>query len=731
MNTIEKFIAKTAIATDNIPCSKSSELIREERASLLLLDLFLGKHQGRYMNYASYCYNCNTAVKNGTTFTRFIIDTQQKDVIQPLYSGKDKGSIKVESHSLFSLLQKEAVYKGLDATEYFFGITVGQAFAPFQLNGRHFTMKPFTKDCYLRAICENSMYEVNLQNALCKWWDHRFPINILEGSVSGIEEHPAGNLLQIFDFADACGTVKIKAVKIYLNSGKGTLTKAYLPLTRWYWEGMNHNFIATVGLPGKQILMHLPQIAKAKTVVLCQTMEDAVALQRDTPTDEIAFTAFISGDINCTNIDFAPLLGKNIKILISNSDSISLAEAYKDAEWLYHCLRNEESFSEISFIQREVVFPLYSNVFDLEDLVAAHRSQKPVVIEESVQEFSETEFLERLENAQAEIVRKAEQNKDFPFWKKSRSEATSLTTQNKGKISDKMILRPLVVRGTTILIESTPGRGKSCFATALCARIAGSNAPFLEERCFIRCPTPDDRGNKVAYLVFDADGDSAITEHRNDFAQNIGENDINFIQLNMAGKSIDYSKEANYNDFVELISDIRDNHGVSGQPVDVLVIDTLLAFTHNKSNASFEIFTRLNQEFPDMSLIVIHHLNLNNNTYGGTLATMGPRGIIKLFRTNEQIENLDGRNPTLADPFTIKLDKFNGNKIPEDGECFDVVLDDDNHFAVVNPVRSQKEMQELLLSQYKKYYKLTQDEIGKLFDVSGRTIRNWLDEKGD
>ena len=731
MNTIEKFIAKTAIATDNIPCSKSSELIREERASLLLLDLFLGKHQGRYMNYASNGYNCNTAVKNGKTFTRFIIDTQQKDVIQPLYSGKDKGSIKVESHSLFSLLQKEAVYKGLDATEYFFGITVGQAFAPFKLNGRHFTLKPFTKDCYLRAICENSMYEVNLQNTLGKWWNHRFPINILEGSVSGIEEHPAGNLLQIFDFADACGTVKMKAVKIYLNSGKGTLTKAYLPLTRWYWEGMNHNFIATVGLPGKQILMHLPQIAKAQTVVLCQTMEDAVALQRDTPTDEIAFTAFIPGEINCTNIDFVPLRDKNIKILISNSDGVSLAEAYKDAEWLYHCLRNEESFSEISFIQREVVFPLYSNVFDLEDLVAAHRSQKPVVIEESVQEFSETEFLERLEAAQAEITRKAEQSRDFPFWKKSRSEATSLTTQNRGKISDKMILRPIVLRGTTILIESTPGMGKSCFATALCARIAGSNAPFLEERCFIRCSTPDDRGNKVAYLVFDADGDSAITEHRNDFAQNIGKNDINFIQLNMAGKSIDYSKEANYNDFVELISDIRDNHGVSGQPVDVLVIDTLLAFTHNKSNASFEVFTKLNREFPDMALVVIHHLNLNNNTYGGTLATMGPRGIIKLFRTNEQIENLDGRNPTLADPFTIKLDKFNGNKIPEDGECFDVVLDDDNHFAVVNPVRSQKEMQGLLLSQYEERYKLTQEEIGKLFDVSGRTIRNWLSEEGD
>jgi DNA-binding XRE family transcriptional regulator len=40
-------------------------------------------------------------------------------------------------------------------------------------------------------------------------------------------------------------------------------------------------------------------------------------------------------------------------------------------------------------------------------------------------------------------------------------------------------------------------------------------------------------------------------------------------------------------------------------------------------------------------------------------------------------------------------------------------------------------MQGLLLSEYKKRYELTQDEIGKLFDVSGRTIRNWLDEKGE
>jgi hypothetical protein len=110
---------------------------------------------------------------------------------------------------------------------------------------------------------------------------------------------------------------------------------------------------------------------------------------------------------------------------------------------------------------------------------------------------------------------------------------------------------------------------------------------------------------------------------------------------------------------------------------------------------------------------------------------MGPRAIIKLFRTDKQIKVLEGRKPTLRDPFTIEVDKFNGNKIAEDGESFEVVLDENNNFVVVNSIRSQKEMRKLLLSGYEKYYKLTQDEIGKLFDVSSRTIRNWLDEKGE
>ena len=84
----------------------------------------------------------------------------------------------------------------------------------------------------------------------------------------------------------------------------------------------------------------------------------------------------------------------------------------------------------------------------------------------------------------------------------------------------------------------------------------------------------------------------------------------------------------------------------------------------------------------------------------------------------------------MTDPFTIEIDKFNTNKIAEDGESFEVVLNENNHFIVEKPVRSQKEMRKLLL-QYETKFDLTQEEIEKLFGVSSRTIRNWLEEKGE
>ena len=729
MKDLNKVIYKTDVIADNAPIIRCDERIREEKASLLLLDLFLSGNQGKYMNFACSGYSCDPFKKEGKTFNRFEIDLKERDFIKCLCSQKRISSTDDTNFSLYSLLQEESVYHGLDATEHFFGVNSGQAFAPFRLSGRHFSLKPFVADPFPAPVREDLPYEVAVQSSLWKWYSRKFPNNMNESGVTGLEVHPSGQILQIFDFKSPCGSVMMKVVKIFRYSGN-KLVKCYLPLTRWYWKSMNHNFIATVGLPEKQILMNLPQIAKAGTVVICQTLEDAVALQNGFPDDsDIAFTSFICDAPLYDQVDFSPLKDKQVKILISNSDAVSLADAYSDASVLYNYLQDDvQGLAGISFIQRQTVFPSYSTVASVADLLAAHRKQKPYVIEESVREVSETEFPMMLDKALAEISRKHEQSQDLPFWKTMGENVASSTPREKERPTDKMILRPYVVGGTSTLIVSAPGMGKSCFATALGARIAGSDVPFIEDRCWTRCTPTGRNGNKVAYLVFDSDGTAGIDEHRRDFASNIGENDANFIQRNMAGEEIDYSSPSHYNDFVAVLNDIRDNEGHRGQPIDVLFIDTLLAFSHNKTNNAFSLLIKLNKDFPDMAIVVIHHLNLSDKTYGGVLTTMGPRVIISLHRTAEQEKTLKGK-PTLNDPFTIKIEKFNCNKIPEDGESFEVKLDDQNHFVVVNPVRSQNEMRQLLSKQYAAKYDLSQGEIGRLFGTTDRTIRNWMKEE--
>ncbi len=102
-----------------------------------------------------------------------------------------------------------------------------------------------------------------------------------------------------------------------------------------------------------------------------------------------------------------------------------------------------------------------------------------------------------------------------------------------------------------------------------------------------------------------------------------------------------------------------------------------------------------------------------------------PRAILKLYRTKDQLESIGDRKATLCDPFTFEVEKFNTNKIPVDGESFSVKLDDNNHFIVVDPAHSQEEMRKELVKQYEKHYELTQPEIGRLFGVSDRAIRDW------
>ena len=598
-------------------------------------------------------------------------------------------------------------------------------FEAFKLNSQHFCNKPFPSGKDYVPRNENISYETGLQNNLSYWYYARFIHNVNRDVPREPDSLRSSWMTMVFDFKDECGQTVMKVIKLYFLLKNYTFAKCYIPLTRWYSKDINSNFIVSVGLPGKQILMNLPEIACAEKVVICLTLEDAFAMQRMTPADDkTAYTALVCDGEHYDQVDFAPIKqGKKIEIMISNSSGSSLAESYLKAASIYEYLRDKEKISDIGFIQRQVIYPSLEGVFNIDSLMRTHRNQKPVVTEGSIVELTETQFSMMLEEAQVEITRKHEQSQDRPFWNKSLEE-TKARPPVRTSFTDGIIWRPYLVEGTTTIIESAPGMGKSCICTALAAYLAGSNDPFFDQRCMTRCTPVDTNGNKVAYLVFDADGQFAIDDHRKDFAGNIGENDANLIQRNLAGNGIDYSLPANYNALCKLLDEIRDNEGTPGQQIRVLFIDTLLAFSHNKPENAFEVFTKLNKDYPHMGIVATHHLNLNDKTFGGIRTTMGPRVIMTLFRSIEQ--EVKGRQPTLCDPFTVKISKFNMNKISEDGKQFTAKLDEHGHFVVLDKEPSRDTMRCLLVEEYITKFKLTQAEIAKLFGTTDRTIRNWL-----
>lgn len=717
--------------TDDVPTLDISERIQEEKISLQLW----GEHLAGNLDRFAQCgdtFFCSLYASNGRHFCRGTLDGNLACGLVRLHENSaqipDHGVgineiYGLERVSLWQMLKDCLKYKSLASLSHRFH-EEPYGYSAFKLSTYRFCPEIFPEARSYNCYSDNSE-----ESALQAFVNFRFDSYCPQGLCEPIPAFPCkvndNWMVMAFDFTNEIGECEMKLLKAYRIKDGHKFVKCYFPLTRWYCRGIG-SFTATVGLPDKQILFNLHLIAQAETVVICSSLEVALANQQSNPGEAVVFTAFVCDGLRFDQVDFTPLTGKSVRLLVSNHSGLTLAEYYLRTVSLYEYLRDEVKIDHIGFIQMAVYYPDISGVYDVDALMAVHRLQRPAIVEGSVIELDEGDFSEILPRVAAEIERKRNQSQDLPFW-----ESTDLICQvgtvkaiTQEKLVDKMIMRPFVVRGQITMIESAPGIGKTCLTTALCAQIVGSNAPFLTERCWTRCTPPDNSksGYKVVYLTFDSDGAASISEHRADFAGDLGERDSDFIQYDMSGDMNNYTDEINYNKFVEFLKSFY-AQGTEGRPVDVLVIDTLLSFAHGTVNNAHLMLRKLCEDFPDMAIILIHHLNKANETYGGVKGTMFPRTILSVFRTEEQESK--GKRATLEDAFTIQVEKSSMNKIPEDGESFAVKLDSKNHFVVVESVRTLEEMRKTLVEQYEKKYSLTQEEIGRLFGVTSRSIRSW------
>ena len=745
------------VGGNNVPVSPSP-IINESKASLILLDRHLSNTLKPFLCPSVLNplggYFCNVTYYDGIRDLNNTIANFEVINGVPMFPYPDYHS---------------AVLKG---------------YAPFFLSAFHLKSCPsfynlLSLDHNKTGSCRSHSELTNLEKDLICLGADRFPfgryhlgekfsrINILSNEA---RSYDAGYVFfpayQVYDltcawsslpqakplhFFDEQGNHIMNVSVVFEESGEAII-KSYIPETDWYVHHSRQDevkkryphithllrdysfFSVPVALPGKQPLLNIDCLADAETVVICSSPENTVALQDANDDMPVVFTGFVCDHGQYNEVDWSPLKGKSVWIEIANHSGLTLAEAYIEANGLYEHLRDVVKVEELHFLQRAIEYPSMVGVRNVDDLVRANRVNPPRVVEDSIKEFDEAEFQDMVEKAKTEIARKTAAMQDLAFWKDEQQAETGSVENTKpvGRITDKIILRPYIIAGTTTLITGAPNVGKSCFKTAMSACIAGSPRKFLEGRFWSRCTPTDANQYKVVDLIFDSDGEEAIADHRRDFASDIGENAVNYVQKDMSGDPINYLKHENYTAFEKILDDCEAREGVPGQRIDVLVLDTLFALSHeaNTFHAMNEFIKHLNHDRPYMAVLVLHHLNNQDRAYGGVRVLTGIRAHIKLFRTEEQQEACKGRNPLLSDPFTVAIEKASNNKIPEDGESFAVRFDETQKaFVVAEPEDKEKvhARRKAIVEGYAKQG-LTQPEIARLFGVDERTIRNWINK---
>jgi len=506
---------------------------------------------------------------------------------------------------------------------------------------------------------------------------------------------------------------------IFLKDKQGDINVAFtcLPKTK------NHKLFSGGHLPLYNSF-GTKRIEEAEKIVICGTIEDADILQQQNDGNrKYAFAAFVCDPGAFYQIDFSPLKDKSVEFLISNHSAKPLEKERSFFVKLYHFLKDRKfRIKEFSFREREVIYPQFVNLDAFFQLCADVR---PRIISNKV--YSESEFqvlIDKENDANPVGVQSAKGDKTGENEKNTKSFHTG-RPKHLNLTAEKTILRPFIRRGCTTVLTGDPGIGKSRFAIALAAQVAGSNAEFLKDRLWTRCMSSDGEktGYKVVYWVFDDVDQDDIFLQRKYFAKGLNSDREENLIIEPA-RSIRKRDCENLKEELKKYSSI----GTPNHPVDFLIIDTLLSFARSPAKifSAFEELVRLKDELPGLAILVLHHNSKEGNPYGGILATNMPRVIIEMKRDNSSL--LDD----LEVPITINVIKHSNEHAGIDILPFDIKLDDD-HFVVTNNSNLPLEkVRKLVIHEYKhnRLESFSNTDIGRLLGVGRKPIETIWKQDG-
>jgi hypothetical protein len=535
-----------------------------------------------------------------------------------------------------------------------------------------------------------------------------------------------------FDIVEPHHLPQMRLYRLFLNPDNCGLRRALIPVVS-VQEKIEKNWIAynvMTHFPKQEKipLYNLRDVAspKVNTIVICGCIEDAHALQEaNASLGHVAFTSFVSDNMDRT--DWSPLAKKSVIILISGDKNKALNLEFERAKALceYLCGREDRSHGtkiavdDIGFVFRQVEFPDSSAIATPADLASAYYHNPPHVVG-NVKPMDEAEFSIILEKLKASCS-------ILPPWE---MHETIQPETKKRRLEEDFLVRGFLYKGAITELCSKAGAGKTHIALAAGRYVVAGDKPFLEERFWTRCKDADKTVPKK--VVYWGGSDVSVRDIHG---------------LNMYYKE-GLSDAASENFFIELAPKCMTEmtldlkayknalmeytyRGEYGQSPDLLIIDHLSDIAGEKKiYEALSFLSKLKKEFPDLSILVLHHLADPGNIRKGSEAKMKPRVIIVINRI-EQEQKFS--HPSAQRVWEFRYEKQNVQLSDIEVDYpFSVTCDTDGGYTV-DSICSKKDFGKLIAYHYRKdaYPKRTVEEVANLMGCSKSNVEKSYTSKQD
>ena len=384
----------------------------------------------------------------------------------------------------------------------------------------------------------------------------------------------------------------------------------------------------------------------------------------------------------------------------------------------------ESQAIELLFVRVPVWYRPLPVLHSIQELISAYKAAPPLPYKEDIRILTSEEF---------ETIRgMAEQRIGMPpeaWWKTEREQktSTSIPSEEKSSTSDRFdyILWPLLIRGASTMLYARKGLGKSRLTHAIAACLSAHKKPCLFEENWWRATKGNYNTYKVLYLDFengrvhDNIREKVCQSYWRTEASSQAEDEKNFLwkdmpKLGLSG--INYALPENHQKLLDML-DAANDEGESGQPVDVLVIDTYHEFTQlqdqvNTHQGLRTLLRTLNER--NIATLVLNHPKSSDNSkmYGHGI-------ILESFFNVMYLERKGQDSNPLTEPMEVHFNAVRSGWLATNQESFKIYQPKSpGKWQLYSPEHSAAEELERIKNYYMKMEKFSKEEVASLLGTS-------------